>query len=100
MILELADIRIKPGQQAAFDEAIQRGIGTVISKAKGYQGHTVHKGIESPNRYVLQIRWATLENHTVDFRESAAFADWRAIVGPFFDGPPTVEHFDLLTSSD
>ncbi len=99
MILELADIRIHPGQQAAFDEAIKRGVETVISKAKGFQGYKVNKGIESPERYILQIFWATLENHTVDFRQSAAFADWRAIVGPFFAGPPVVEHFDLLAKS-
>lgn len=100
MILELADIRIKPSQQAAFEEAIQRGIRAVISGAKGCQGYKLNKGIESPERYVLQIFWETLENHTVDFRESPAFAEWRAIVGPFFAGPPTVEHFNLLTKSD
>ncbi|MDB5870507.1 MAG: Antibiotic biosynthesis monooxygenase [Polaromonas sp.] len=100
MILELADIRIQPGQQAAFDEAIQHGIRTVISQAKGFQGFRVNKGIENPERYLLQIYWATLKNHTVDFRESAAFADWRAIVGPFFAAPPTVEHFNLLAESD
>ena len=99
MILELADIRIHPGQQAAFDEAIQRGIREVISKAKGFQGFKVNKGIESPERYILQIFWDTLENHTVDFRQSPAFADWRAIVGPFFAGTPTVEHFDLVAKS-
>ena len=48
MILELADIRIRPGQQAAFDEAIQRAISTVASKAKGFQGFKVNKGIENP----------------------------------------------------
>ncbi len=99
MILELADIHIHPGQQAAFDEAIQRGIQEVISKAKGYKGHSVHKGIESPERYVLQILWETLENHTVDFRQSPTFSDWRTIVGPFFAGPPVVEHFNLLAKS-
>ncbi len=99
MILELADIRIHPGQQAAFDVAIQRGVNEVISKAKGFQGYKVNKGVESPERYILQIFWETLENHTIDFRQSAAFADWRAIVGPFFAGPPTVEHFELLAKS-
>ena len=99
MILELADIRIHPGQQAAFDAAIQRGINEVISKAKGFAGYTVNKGIESPERYILQIFWETLENHTIDFRQSPAFADWRSIVGPFFAGSPTVEHFDLLAKS-
>ncbi len=100
MILELADIRIQPGQQAAFDEAIERGVRTVIANAKGFQGYKVNKGIESPERYLLQIFWETLENHTVDFRESSAYAEWRAIVGPFFAGPPTVEHFNLLVKSD
>jgi heme-degrading monooxygenase HmoA len=99
MILELADIRIHPGQQAAFEVAIQRGVHEVISKAKGFQGYKVNKGIESPDRYILQIFWETLENHTIDFRQSAAFADWRAIVGPFFAAPPTVEHFELLAKS-
>ena len=99
MILELADIRIHPGQQAAFDAAIQRGINEMISKAKGFAGYTVNKGIESPERYILQIFWETLENHTIDFRQSPAFADWREIVGPFFAGSPTVEHFDLLAKS-
>ena len=99
MILELADIRIHPGQQAAFDEAIERGLKTVISGAKGFQGFKVNKGIESPERYILQIFWATLEDHTVGFRESHLFTEWRAIVGPFFAAPPNVEHFDLVTKS-
>ena len=99
MILELADIRIQPGRQAEFDEAIVRGLQTVISQAKGFRGYKVNKGIESPERYVLQIFWDTLENHTVDFRGSPLFAQWRAIVGPFFAQPPVVEHFELLGKS-
>ena len=99
MILEVADIRIHPGQQTAFDAAILHGLETVISKAKGFGGYKVSKGIESPERYLLKIQWETLENHTVDFRGSASFADWRAIVGPFFASPPVVEHFTMLASS-
>lgn len=99
MILELADIRILPGQQADFDEAIERGVSTVIAKAKGFQGYKVNKGIENPERYILQIFWETLGNHTIDFRESPAFAEWRGIVGPFFAAPPSVEHFKLLIKS-
>ncbi len=99
MILEIADIRIQPGQQAAFSEAIQRGLSTVIAHAKGYRGFKVNHGIENPERYVLMIFWDTLEDHTVGFRESEAFAAWRAIVGPFFAAPPQVEHFALLAKS-
>ena len=99
MILEVADIRIHPGQQSAFDEAIRRGLDTVISKAHGFRGYKVNKGVESPERYLLMIFWETLEDHTVGFRGSAAFAEWRAIVGPFFAQPPQVEHFTLLAKS-
>ena len=99
MILEIADIRIHPGQNAAFEEAIQRGLATVIKQAKGAKRFSVNRGIESPERYVLQIEWDTLEDHTVGFRQSDAFNEWRAIVGPFFAGPPTVEHFALVTQS-
>ena len=99
MILEVADIRIQPGQQAAFDEAIQRGLATVISQAKGFKGWKVNKGVESPDRYLLMIFWETLEDHTVHFRGGPLFPQWRAIVGPFFASPPQVEHFTLLGKS-
>ena len=99
MILEIADIRIAPGKQAEFDEAIQRGVATVASKATGFRGYKVNKGVESPERYILMIYWDTLENHTVDFREGPLFPQWRAIVGPFFAVPPVVEHFDLVARS-
>jgi len=99
MILELADIRIHPGKQAEFDAAIRHGLDTVISQASGFCGYKVNKGIENAERYLLQIFWATLEDHTVGFRQSAAFAQWRAIVGPFFAAPPVVEHFNLLAES-
>jgi len=99
MILELADIRIHPGQNAAFEEAIERGLQTVIPAAKGFQGYKVNRGIESAERYILQIFWETLEDHTVGFRQSPAFSQWRAIVGPFFAAPPVVEHFELVAKS-
>ena len=99
MILELADIRIHAGKQQEFDAAIKNGVETVIAHAKGFKGYKVNKCIETPERYVLMIFWETLENHTVDFRGSANFADWRSIVGPIFAAPPTVEHFTLLAKS-
>ena len=99
MILEIADIRITPGKQAEFDAAIQHGIATVASKAIGFRGFKVNKCIETPERYILQIFWDTLENHTVDFRQGPLFVQWRAIVGPFFAAPPVVEHFTLVAKS-
>jgi len=99
MILEVADIRIQPGKEAEFDLAIQRGVDTVISKARGFRGYAINRGIESPQRYMLMVYWDTVENHMVDFRNSESFKDWRAIVGPYFTAAPVVEHFDLLGRS-
>ena len=99
MILEVADIRIQPGQQPNFDEALQRGLETVIVHAAGMRGWKINKGVESPERYLLMIFWDTLEDHTVGFREGPLFGKWRAIVGPFFVAPPTVEHFELVAKS-
>lgn len=99
MILEIADIRIAPGQNAAFEAALQHALATVASRAPGMQGWKVNKGIESPERYILQIFWATLEDHTVGFRQGPLFAQWRGIIGPFFAQPPVVEHFDLVAQS-
>ena len=99
MILEIADIRVQPGRNAEFEAAIEQGVSTVIAHAKGFRGFKVNRGVESPDRYVLMIYWETLENHTVDFRQGPAFAQWRAIVGPFFAAPPAVEHFELVVKS-
>jgi heme-degrading monooxygenase HmoA len=99
MILEVADITIPKGRNAEFDDAIVRGITTVISQAEGFRGWKVNRGIESPERYLLMIFWDTLEDHTVRFRGGPLFAQWRAIVGPFFAQPPVVEHFTLVAKS-
>jgi heme-degrading monooxygenase HmoA len=99
MILELADIRIQPGQQVAFDAALHKGLDTVVSRAQGFRGFKINRGIESPERYLLMIFWDTLEDHTQHFRGGPLFPEWRAIVGPLFAAPPVVEHFDLVAKS-
>lgn len=99
MILEHADIRIDPLKRSAFEEAILRGVTTVIAQAKGFQGYKVNRSIETPGRYILMIYWNALEDHTVGFRESELFPQWRAIVGPYFAEPPVVEHLELVGKS-
>ena len=96
MILEVAEIQIPVGQNAAFEAAISHGIQSVISRAQGFISAKVQRGIESPERYLLMIEWATLEDHTEVFRGGPLFPAWRAIVGPFFAQPPRVEHFSSV----
>lgn len=98
MILEHADLRIDPNRRAEFEKAIQDGIDSVVRQAQGFHDARIQRCIETPGRYILLIEWQTLENHTVDFREGPLFAQWRAIVGPFFAQAPVVEHFEQLAS--
>lgn len=92
MILELADIAVTPGSGPEFEAALAEA-RAVIAASPGFRSLAVRRGVESPDRYVLLIEWEALEDHTVGFRESPAFGEWRALIGPFFDGPPAVEHF-------
>lgn len=95
MIIEHALIMIQPGRQAEFEQEFPNA-KAVISRAGGFVDLSLHRGIETPDTYLLLIRWQTLEDHTVGFRQSALFEEWRAIIGPFFASPPVVDHFAQL----
>mgnify|MGYP000845567541 CR=1 FL=1 len=99
MILEVADFRVPNGQQAAFEAAVRHGLESVVTRAAGFRGWKLNRGIDSPERYLLMIFWDRLEDHTVGFRQGPLFPEWRAIVGPYFAAPPSVEHFDLAGKS-
>jgi heme-degrading monooxygenase HmoA len=99
MILELATIDIKPGTNAEFEEKL--GLAqAVISRAEGYLGHQFQRCIEQENRYILLIRWETVEAHTVGFRGSDLFREWRALIGPYFESTPVVQHFNLIYNKE
>ena len=91
MILEIAQIDVKPGMEADFEAGAQKA-APLFKRAKGCKGAELQRSIEKPGRYRLFVRWETLENHTVDFRNSPDFQEWRSLVGPYFASPPEVEH--------
>ncbi len=92
MILELAQLTIRPGQEPQFEAVFAAAI-EVLGGSRGYLSHELRRSVETPNRYALLVQWRTLEDHTVGFRGSPAFAEWRAHIGPFLESPPVVEHF-------
>ena len=96
MITEHALITIQAGRQAEFESEFPKA-QAVISQATGFIDLQLQRGIESPETYLLLIHWQTLDDHTVGFRQSDLFAQWRAIIGPFFASPPAVDHFEPLT---
>ncbi|MBO0951922.1 antibiotic biosynthesis monooxygenase family protein [Fibrella forsythiae] len=96
MILEHALITVQAGREAQFEAEFPKA-KAIISQANGFVDLQLRRGIESPGTYLLLIHWQTLEDHTVSFRQSELFTQWRAIIGPFFASPPVVDHFSPLT---
>ncbi|MCA9838960.1 MAG: antibiotic biosynthesis monooxygenase [Trueperaceae bacterium] len=95
MILELALLDVKPGQTKAFEKAFSKA-ETIISGMKGYLNHDLQKCLENDHRYVLLVNWETLEDHTVGFRGSAEYQEWKTLLHAFYDPFPTVEHFETV----
>ena len=91
MITEIAQIDVKPGTEKDFEAAVGKA-RAAFGRSKGFHGFELHRSIEKPQRYRLMVKWETLENHTVDFRGSADFQEWRKLVGHCFASPPEVEH--------
>jgi heme-degrading monooxygenase HmoA len=99
MIVELAQLTIIADREAEF-EAVFRTAISAATGSHGYLAHELRRSIESPNRYMLRIEWETLEDHTVGFRGSPAFTQWRSLVGLFFASAPVVEHFAPVTGEE
>ncbi|WP_404713349.1 antibiotic biosynthesis monooxygenase family protein [Sphingomonas sp. MMS24-J13] len=95
MITEIATITIDPARAEDFEAAIAKA-SAVIRAAEGSHSMMVERVIETPGKYLLRVEWDSVEHHMVTFRESPAFKDWRAFVGSFFLGTPTVEHSMLV----
>lgn len=91
MVTEIADFAVLPDKQEQFADAVREGL-RYVSDTPGFRSARLTRSIETPARFVLLIEWDSVEAHTVGFRESENFGRWRAVVGPFFDGPPRVEH--------
>lgn len=92
MILEIAQLQIRPGQTAAFEAAFAQAQSIIASMA-GYRGHELQRCVEHDHQYMLLVRWETLEDHTVGFRQSEQYQQWRALLHHFYDPFPTVLHY-------
>ena len=95
MILEVAILNVKAGETAAFEAAFAEA-QKIIAGMAGYVNHELQKCIEVPNQYILLVRWQTLEDHTVGFRQSAEYQQWKALLHHFYDPFPIVEHYEQI----
>ncbi len=92
MILELAMITVRASTESEFERVFPHAV-KLSAASPGYVSHELRRSIETPTRYALTVRWRTLEDHTIGFRGSPAFGEWRAQLAPFLAAPPVVEHF-------
>jgi heme-degrading monooxygenase HmoA len=92
VILEVAILNVIRGQEMAFEAAVRRAI-PILSGTSGYISHDLRRSIEHENRYILLVQWQTLEDHTVGFRGSPQYQEWKALLHHFYDLFPTVEHY-------
>jgi len=95
MITEHVILPVIPGREAEFEAAFAEARG-IISAMPGFRSLQLSRSIESPNQYLLLVEWETLEDHTVGFRTSPEYRQWRALLHHFYDPFPTVEHFSAI----
>ncbi len=94
MILEQALLEVIAGRESDYEAALVDAL-PIIRAAEGCISAEVTRCVEEPNTYLLLVQWETLEDHTVGFRESAGFAQWRALLWEFYDPKPVVRHFEI-----
>lgn len=92
MILEVAILDVKAGQESEFEQAFA-GARTIIESMPGYLSHQLQHCLEKNNRYLLLVNWERLEDHTVGFRGSEQYQQWRRLLHHFYDPFPEVEHY-------
>lgn len=95
MVLEVAVLNIKQGEAEAFEAAFAQA-APIITAMPGCIAHELRRCLEADHRYLLLVEWQTLEDHTVGFRGSSAYQEWRALLHHFYDPFPTVEHYVSL----
>lgn len=93
MILEVAILTIRPGQSAAFEQAMIAA-RPLIAATPGFRGIELRRCVETPDQYLLLVTWEKLDDHTIGFRQSSRYQEWRAILHGFYDPFPTVEHYE------
>ena len=97
MVLEVAILDVIPNQEAEFETAFSKA-SSIIASMPGYLSHQLQHCLEKPNRYLLLVQWETLEAHTIGFRGSEQYQEWKKLLHHFYDPFPTVEHYELTFS--
>lgn len=92
MVLEVAILYVKRGEEQEFELAFSKA-KEIISAAKGYIEHQLQKCIEVKGKYILLVKWESVEDHTEGFRKGKFYEEWKKLLYHFYDPFPIVEHY-------
>ena len=98
MILEVAILNVRAGEGGAFEQAFSQA-QDIISSMPGYASHQLQRCLESQDKYLLLVQWQRLEDHTIGFRQSLQYQEWKQLLHHFYEPFPTVEHYELVATS-
>jgi heme-degrading monooxygenase HmoA len=97
-ILEVAILDVKSGLAEEFEAAFKVA-SQIIKVMPGYISHELQRCVENRDRYILLVRWEKLSDHTIGFRGSPEYQEWRSLLHHFYDPFPTVEHYEMVLNS-
>jgi heme-degrading monooxygenase HmoA len=92
MVLEVGLMDVQAGREDDFAAAYVKA-HNILATTPGCRSVRMTRGIETPSRFVLIVEWDSVDAHLDNFRATDRFTQWRALIGPYFDGAPRVEHF-------
>jgi heme-degrading monooxygenase HmoA len=92
MVLEHALLSVRPGQEDTFEAAFRQA-KSIIAGMPGFVRLSLSRCLERPSTYLLLVEWNRLEDHTIGFRGSREYQQWRDLLHHFYEPFPTVEHY-------
>jgi heme-degrading monooxygenase HmoA len=95
MILEVAILQVKKGSILDFERDFSIA-SPFIQSVPGYVSHSLRKCLEDENKYILLVNWEKLEDHTIGFRESEAYLEWKKLLHHYYNPFPIVEHYEMV----
>jgi quercetin dioxygenase-like cupin family protein/heme-degrading monooxygenase HmoA len=98
LVHEVARITVQAGRSAEFEAAVAEAV-PLFQRAAGARTLRLERSHEDPLEYRLVVGWESVEDHTIGFRGSADFPEWRRLIAGSVAGLPEVAHFrNVLTA--
>ncbi|VWX53202.1 antibiotic biosynthesis monooxygenase [Novosphingobium sp. 9U] len=93
MLLEIAEVEVKPGNEDAFSTAMREGGIAHLAACKGVIEARFGRGVENPSKFLFHVVWTSIEDHMAA-RELESFGQFRAAMDYLTQGG-SMSHYVL-----